>query len=444
MKHLSWPQRVAVVPLCLALSGTAAPLPLAAAQDDPILPPAARTAAPDTSSCPHQLVPPEARTTSETPRPGTTAPAPLPVTPAADGLSCGVNAPVGFHVPESVLASSWIVADLDSGEVIATKDPHGRYRPASVIKVLLARVALERLDLDATITASDEAAGMEGSAVGIGPGGTYTIRNLLEGLLMASGNDAATALAEQLGGEESTLRLVNEMAARDGAQDTRVMNFTGLDRAGQSSSAFDLALFYREAWKNPVFAEIVNTDHVDFPGWGENKGFEVWNDNGLLLNDPDGIGGKTGYTDDANHTFVGATNRGGRRLVAILLDTTVDRGRPWEQARDLLDAAYRIPAGQGVATLTEAGKDASREGSDGTSSPNGSDGSSVAPSEMAGNTAGSAQGWGLGGVKPLPLALGVGAGILAIGAIAVLVWKLGRPRAESGPRTTWRQRRGRR
>lgn len=428
MTHHSWPRRAAIIPFCLALGAPLACPPQAHGQDEPDLPPASRAEAPDTSSCPNQLVPPKARTTSETPQPGSTPPPPLPVSPAPDGLGCGVSAPRGFTVPESVLASGWLVADLDTGEVIAAKDPHGRYRPASIIKVLLARVALEHLDLDTVVTASDEAAGMEGSAVGIGPGGKYTVRSLLEGLLMASGNDAATALAEQLGGEKETLRLVNELAQRDGARDTRVMNYTGLDRAGQSSSAFDLARFYRAAWKNPVFAEIVRTDHVDFPGWGENEGFEVWNDNHLLLNDPTGIGGKTGYTDDANHTFVGATDRDGRRLVAVLLDTTVDRGRAWEQARDLLDEAYQVPAGRGVASL-DAAEDGSADGQDGT------------PTEMAPMPSPNSHSASQTAVSPLHLGLGVGAAIIALAAIAVLVWRLGRPRPAPGPRTTWRQRR---
>lgn len=190
--------------------------------------------------------------------------------------------------------------------------------------------------------------------MGIGAGGEYTVDELLHGLLMASGNDAAAALAETLGGDDATLAAISQELQDLGTRDTVVRSYAGLDRAGQMTSVWDLALMYRAAWADPRFAEIVNTDHVDFPGYGDYPGFQVWNDNGLLLNDPDGIGGKTGYTDDAQHTFVGALDRDGRRLAAVILDTTVDKGRPWQQAQRLLNAAYEIPSGAGVDSLTDA------------------------------------------------------------------------------------------
>ena len=106
----------------------------------------------------------------------------------------------------------------------------------------------------------------------------------------------------------------------------------------------------------------MGTDSVKFPGYGDLEGYELGNDNGLFMNDPDGIGGKTGYTDDANHTFVGALDRDGRRLMAVILDTTIDHGpRAWEQAQMLLDEAYKIPAGQGVSSLEETEKSTTEE-----------------------------------------------------------------------------------
>ncbi|QNQ89713.1 D-alanyl-D-alanine carboxypeptidase [Corynebacterium poyangense] len=388
--------------------------PVAYAED---FPPASRNQAPNTDKCPQRLTPPSARSTSETPLPGMSTPAPLPVQENSDGFeSCGVIAPAGFHVPEEVLASAWLVADLDSGEVIAAKDPHGRYRPASVIKVLLALVAIDHLDLEHKVVASSEAADMEGSRVGIGPGGTYSNRELLYGLLLASGNDAAKALAEELGGDETTLSLVNDLAQHLGAQDTRVMDYTGLDHLGQSSSAIDLARFYQAAWQNPVFAQAVATDHIDFPGWGKNPGFEVWNDNGLLLNDDHGIGGKTGYTDDANHTFVGAVDSHGRRLVAVLLDTTVDKGRPWEQAQKLLAEADQVPRGSGVGTL---GTPATFEEAS-SDSPSPTPGAQ--PIDDAYERDGTAE---KQQTRPLYLAIGIVAGIIALAAAARVVWRLG-------------------
>lgn len=318
-----------------------------------------RTTAPDTDSCPHSLVPAEPSTTSEELAPGQATPTPLP---PVDGAACGVTAPRGFKVNKDVVASAWMVSDLDSGEIIAMKDPNGRYRPASIIKALLALVVIEELPLDQRITATMEDASVEGSAVGIGPEGTYTVEQLLQGLLMASGNDAAHALATALGGDEDTLRKVNEKAREIGTRSTVAASYSGLDAAGMSTSAADISLIYREAFANDTFARIVDTEHVDFPGWGEMPGYELWNDNGLYLNDPDGIGGKTGYTEDAQHTFVGAIDRDGRRLQAVILDTTVDHGfRAWEQAQMLLDESYTVTPGHGVGQLEDFSAQAAEE-----------------------------------------------------------------------------------
>ena len=318
-----------------------------------------RTTAPDTDSCPHSLVPAEPSTTSEELAPGQATPTPLP---PVDGAACGVTAPRGFKVNKDVVASAWMVSDLDTGEIIAMKDPNGRYRPASIIKALLALVVIEELPLDQRIIATMEDASVEGSAVGIGPDGTYTVEQLLQGLLMASGNDAAHALATALGGDEDTLRKVNEKAREIGTRSTVAASYSGLDAAGMSTSAADISLIYREAFANDTFARIVDTEHVDFPGWGEMPGYELWNDNGLYLNDPDGIGGKTGYTEDAQHTFVGAIDRDGRRLQAVILDTTVEHGfRAWEQAQMLLDESSTVTPGHGVGQLEDFSAQAAEE-----------------------------------------------------------------------------------
>ena len=298
--------------------------------------PPKRDKAPDTDNCPQATWPPEPVSTSER---ATSTPDALPVT--YDG-PCGVSVADGYEVPQDVLASAWLVADLDSGDVVAMKDPHGRYRPASIIKVLLALAAIDELPLDQKVPVSAESAGQEGSAAGIGEGGDYTVNDLLHGLLLASGNDCAHALAQALGGNEMTLLKINEMAKTLGMTDTRATSYSGLDSAGMSTSAWDMGLAYKAAFANPTFADIVATESYTFPGFDDLPAFELWNDNKLYLNDPDGIGGKTGYTDDANHTFVGAVNHDGRRLVAVVLDTTAHEHRAWEQAQMLLHAAYGV------------------------------------------------------------------------------------------------------
>lgn len=330
-----------------------------------------REEAPSTDKCPHATLPPEPVSTSERLAPGVTSPAPLPV--EYEG-PCGIVAPSGFTVSDKVLATSWLVADIDTGDVIAMKDPHGRYRPASIIKVLLALVVIDELPLDKVVTVSEESAGQEGSAVGIGANGQYSVDDLLHGLLMVSGNDAAHALAQALGGDEVALRKVNEKAAELGMKDTRAASYSGLDAPGMSTSAWDMGIAYTQAYRNPTFAQIVSTEMYPFPGYtaadGEViPGFDVYNDNKLYLNDPDGIGGKTGYTDDAKHTFVGALDRGGRRLMAVVLDTTVDRGRAWEQSQDLIHEGYKFTSKDAVASLNDAPANPSNTGTPLTDSP---------------------------------------------------------------------------
>ncbi|MEH6820985.1 MAG: D-alanyl-D-alanine carboxypeptidase family protein [Dietzia psychralcaliphila] len=326
----------------------------------------------DLTGCPYRTAPPAPVDESEVPLPGQTSPAPPPVpgTPAGgDALAgCDVVAPDGFEVPRDVTASAWMISDLDTGEVVAARDPHGRYRPASLIKTLLATVVLDTLEADRVIEVTDEdLRGAEGSLVGIGPGGEYTVDRLLRGLLMSSGNDAAVVLARRMGGIEETLEAMNAHAAGLGALSTHAATVNGLDGPGMMSSAYDMSLIFRDAMTRPEFASIVGTEMSGFPGYpaGEgadapdpasapahtgptaradgtpvNPGFVLANDNQLLYNYPGAIGGKTGFTDDARHTFIGAAERDGRRLAVVLLDGTRVPTSPWDQAGQLLDAGF--------------------------------------------------------------------------------------------------------
>ncbi|WP_422749231.1 D-alanyl-D-alanine carboxypeptidase family protein [Mycobacterium sp. WMMD1722] len=320
-------------------------------------PTAAAQPAPE-SSCPYRMVTPPAVDASEVPEPGQDAPVPLPVpaTPlGGDALSsCGIiTAPGTPPVPGDVSAEAWLVADLDTGDVIAARDPHGRHRPASVIKVLTAIQSLKELNLAKAVPGTTEDANAEGTRVGVGVGGLYTVNDLLHGLLMHSGNDAAHALAMQLGGMDTTLLKLNQLASKLGGRDTRVATPSGLDGPGMSTSAYDLGLFYRYAWRNKTFGDIVATRSYDFPGRDGNPPYPVENDVKLLYNYPGALGGKTGYTDDAGQTFVGGAERDGRRLVAVLLRGTRQPIAPWEQAARLLDYGFGLPQGTKVGTLIE-------------------------------------------------------------------------------------------
>ena len=308
-------------------------------------------------TCPYRVSTPPAVDSSEVPQAGD-PPLPLPVPASPIGGSvlggCGVVAAANTPpVPGDISAEAWVVADLDSGAIIAARDPHGRHRPASLIKVLVAMASLGELNLNKTVNGTPEDAAAEGTRVGIAPGGAYTVDQLLHGLMMHSGNDAAHALAMQLGGMQVALEKINMLAGKLGGRDTRAATPSGLDGPGMSTSAYDIGLFYRYAWKNPTFAEIVDTKTFDFPGHADHPGYQLENENQLLYNYPGALGGKTGYTDDAGQTFVGAANRDGRRLMAVLLHGTRQPMAPWQQAAHLLDYGFATSPGTRVGTLIE-------------------------------------------------------------------------------------------
>jgi serine-type D-Ala-D-Ala carboxypeptidase (penicillin-binding protein 5/6) len=309
------------------------------------------------ANCPFKVNTPPAVDSSEVPQAGD-APLPLAVPPTPIGgqamSGCGViAAPNTAPVPNDISAEAWVVADLDSGAIIAARDPHGRHRPASIIKVLVAMASINAFNLNKSVVGTPDDAAAEGTKVGVDDGGTYTVNQLLHGLLMHSGNDAAHALAMQLGGWQTALEKINVLAAKLGGRDTRVATPSGLDGPGMSTSAYDIGLFYRYAWENPTFADIVATRTFDFPGHGDHPSYELENDNKLLLNYPGALGGKTGYTDDAGQTFVGAANHNGRRLMAVLLHGTRQPIAPWEQAAHLLDYGFGTPQGTQVGNLIE-------------------------------------------------------------------------------------------
>jgi D-alanyl-D-alanine carboxypeptidase (penicillin-binding protein 5/6) len=260
---------------------------------------------------------------------------------------CGIVLPSGVPAPPAGLPpeSSWMIADLSSGAVLASQNPHGRYRPASVIKVLLAIVVLRELKLDTVVTGTQEDANVECSCVGIGAGGQYTVRQLLQGLILKSGNDAANALARQLGGVPETLRKMNTLAKDLGALDTRAATPSGLDGPGMSTSAYDTAVIFRAAMSNPDFAKILATNSIEFPGFpGKPQSFPVVNQESLLTTYPGALGGKYGYTDDARTTYVGGAERNGRRLLVVILRTDL-RTPLAKQAASMLDYGFSAFSG---------------------------------------------------------------------------------------------------
>lgn len=223
--------------------------------------------------------------------------------------------------PPAVQASAYVVADIDTGEVLAAKAPHAKLRPASTLKTLTALVLLPRLKKSDVVTGTDADAGIEGSKVGVYPGLRYSVDLLFEGMFLASGNDAVHALcAHDQGGVKGTIQRMNQKAKEIGALDTTVTDPTGLDADGQYSSAYDLALFAKAGLARPDFAEYASTKYTAFPNVGNKGTYQVANQNKLLFSYDGALGVKTGYTTLARNTFIGAARRNGHTLVVTLMN----------------------------------------------------------------------------------------------------------------------------
>ena len=317
----------------------------------------AAPAAPSQAACPQVNQPAPPVDASEAPQPGGAAPRPLPVPDEPVGGekmgTCGTVVPDGAPAPPEVGVQSYVVADLDTGTVLAAKVPHARLRPASLLKTLTGLLVARTLPLDQVVVGTEDDANQEGTRVGMGPGGQYTTRQLLDAMLMASGNDTAHALAVRLTGSvPATVDLMNRTATRIGALDTRAATPSGLDGPGQSSSAYDLASIFRLGMREAPFAQAVGSRQIQFPGFGGKPPIAVDNDN-KIFRYPGALGGKTGFTDDARHTYIGAQERGGRRLVVVLMNGEQRPVPMVEQGLALLDYGYALPRGATVGRLTE-------------------------------------------------------------------------------------------
>jgi D-alanyl-D-alanine carboxypeptidase (penicillin-binding protein 5/6) len=268
-------------------------------------------------------------------------------------LSVALSAPSLAHAdmaaPVDGPAQAWLVADLDSGQILAARDPYASHPPASTIKVLLALVALDELPLDATVVADPADTRVECNCVGVKAGQTYTMRELLNGMLLESGNDAANTMAHLLGGPQATVAKMNAKAAALGATDTHTDTPSGLDGPGMDmrSTPHDLAVIFREALANPVFAETTRQPAADFPGR------QLHNQNELLYRYPGVLGGKTGFTDRARKTYVAAAERDGRRLVVTMMFGLIREGGPsyWDQAASLFDWGFAHDGQESVGAL---------------------------------------------------------------------------------------------
>ncbi|MFH9863679.1 D-alanyl-D-alanine carboxypeptidase family protein [Streptomyces sp. NPDC017202] len=251
-------------------------------------------------------------------------------------------------VPD-VSALSWLVADADTGDVLAASDAHRRLPPASTLKTLFALTVLPVLPggVRHRVTETELAGiGAGSSLVGVAEGQSYQVSDLWRGVFLNSGNDAVHVLAALNGGWRTTAARMQDKARSLGALDTRVLSPDGYDAPGQVSSAYDLAVFGRAGLRNPDFARYCATVEARFPA-RDGGTYGIVNTN-RLLSGADGvepypglIGIKNGYTSNAGNTLVAAARRGDRTLVVTVLNPRSGDGLAvYEEARELLDWGF--------------------------------------------------------------------------------------------------------
>jgi serine-type D-Ala-D-Ala carboxypeptidase (penicillin-binding protein 5/6) len=290
---------------------------------------------------------------------GAPSTAPTSRPPLADGVLVDGGSPL----PEKLTARAWLLADHDSGEVLASCRAHLRLAPASTLKMLFADTLLGRFERTEryTVTDADLAGIPSGSSlVGVEAGVTYTVEELWQGVFLRSGNDAVQVLARMNGGVAKTVAEMRAKAADLQALDTHVVSPDGYDHEGQLSSAHDLALFARHGLQNADFRAYCGTRSVRFPAGG-GKTIPIENTDRLLSGTngvtpyPGMIGVKNGYTSNAGNTFAGAATRAGRTLVVTVLHPRSGHNAVYEETAALLDWGFaQGSSARAVGTLAEA------------------------------------------------------------------------------------------
>ena len=273
----------------------------------------------------------------------------LPV--SAGSLAHAVR-PCGSCEGPSISAGCAVLMDADTGELLYARHPDTTGLIASTTKIMTAYLACLAGDLDRTVTIPAEAVGVEGTSLYLKEGETLTREELLYGAMVQSGNDAALALAIDVGGDEAAfVERMNDEARRLGLQNTSYANPHGLDSEGNYSTARDLALLTAKALENPDFRRICATKSVAVSGQRV-----LTNHNKLLWRCPGCIGVKTGYTKAAGRLLVSAAQREGRTLICVTINDPAD----WKDHMALLDWGFeryedRTVAVKGEPLLTAPG-----------------------------------------------------------------------------------------
>ena len=242
------------------------------------------------------------------------------------------------NVP-AIKARAAIVLDLDSGDTLLQLDAHGRHAPASLTKVVTALVALDHLRLDqlVTVPASINQLPWDSTRMGLRVGEQVSVRELLEGLFLNSGNDAAITLAEAAMPRPAFVAMMNAKASALGMGDTHFVNPIGLDDSGHYSSAADLAKAAIELeTRYPSVAAIAAAPSLTLPATASHHAYSLYNLNQLIRTYPGATGLKTGWTGQAGGCLIATATRGGRHLLVVVLGSP----RIFEEATALLDFGF--------------------------------------------------------------------------------------------------------
>lgn len=252
-------------------------------------------------------------------------------TAASPATAAKLPPPPGNH------AKAVSLIDVTSGRILFSQHGDEPMRIASLTKIMTAIVAIEHGSLNDRVTVSVRAAGKEGSSLYLKAGEKITLGNLLYGLMLRSGNDAAVAVAEHVGGSlDGFVYLMNRKAEELGLEHSHFANPHGLDQDGHYMSANDLARLSAYSLRNPVFRSIVRTKVKTAPNPHEDWDYKWVNKNKMLTMYDGADGVKTGYTKLALRTLVSSATRSGQQLAAV----TLNDGNDWTDHRRLLDYGF--------------------------------------------------------------------------------------------------------
>lgn len=255
----------------------------------------------------------------------------------------------------STSAVGCVIIDADSGRVLLEHNAHQALPMASTTKVMTALLAIERGNLTDEVTCSRNAFGVPGTSIYLSEGETLTLEEMLYGLMMASGNDAATAIAEHIGGTvQDFCALMTERARELGCENTVFLTPHGLPCEGHYTTCCDLALIAREAMTHPVFRQIVSTSRAKIPWEGRDYDRVLNNKNRLLTTYEGATGIKTGYTKAAGRCLVFGAERNGLEIIGVVLncyDWFDEAARLMNLAFERYESQTMLQAGDEVALL---------------------------------------------------------------------------------------------